>query len=548
MPVLYVSNPYYDEIIRRHSQSGDIYIPTNNDQYTSMQHHRRINHVTQAAKEKYRLLLQEHYPNATLIPDDTPPIQCTDNNIIGPITEYFVDDKNDSPTQPIITINKMHTLIAEHLSPTQYTNTNNTAPHDTVIILSQVGNYINQHMTELQQRIQNYTNTRTYSTPHIAHVDNPISPININDITHLPDHTILLGGVPDAESIPVFAPYNNDQSIYRAYGLSQDTRDKCNAIGYIHHIYTDDTGTSKNIYWFPGYVPYGSGIITAIIRTIEHIYGNQDIQHVMEHIFYEHSIDFKPLAPNNLKQLIRNKINLERRYANTIASIQNNNENNSEYTKSIQKQKTLFQEYHRLLHEKPLDPQKVAERDIHALLNIPEVDRVLVEDNTLHIYTHEIIAHPISSNDEDDDENYEDNRYKPIRIGHMRISIILGENERIESFADNIIAIHNLDRNPYYYEGGTEYGHAPHLRPRPCWGNAEEGLNTLYKNNHYPELVMYIIQYLQTYNTSDSWGEDGIYWPKIQDWNEYIEPIIQQRKNTPQTHPHTHEEIGRAHV
>lgn len=324
----------------------------------------------------------------------------------------------------------------------------------------------------------------------------------------LPPHCIIIGGIdapvphPQAANTPHLDPEE-----YRAFMLNQNMRSRMNPIGYI----TRESSTpDAPLYWFAGYVPNAIGTYVAILRTIAVIHGvhPEDAAQHPQYAWLNNTPETLPYNNETIKIIheIEQKTNENHRQKHMIDQqeerIQQHQRKYTEHLKKLTKLQQIEQN----------DDQSDVINALQMLRDYPLIDRIIVKDGKIVVYTHGINAQSAGS------RRREPQNPRKIHLGRFRICINLNSNAAVVSHDSSTIQIVNMDQCALPYADEYESvrnAHAPHLRSSPCFGNVEESVRTLHQDRMYPELILTILNYLQYYNPDDSWGKTNACWPTI---------------------------------
>jgi len=147
-----------------------------------------------------------------------------------------------------------------------------------------------------------------------------------------------------------------------------------------------------------------------------------------------------------------------------------------------------------LCNDGGLDVETVVAQALEKLSDMEKVEKFeLTERGELVVFTNHIFCKPR--------ETDRDIRH----IGKFKITIVINKK-----YSNTTIKYYNLTRKL----SGYHSPHVPH-HGAPCWGEATRMLKSLYESFMIPELVVVLIQFVESVNLEDAWGKRIWDWPKV---------------------------------
>ncbi len=132
---------------------------------------------------------------------------------------------------------------------------------------------------------------------------------------------------------------------------------------------------------------------------------------------------------------------------------------------------------------------EVYKKEFEKLLQVPHIRGITIREGKISVFTDRIyISHG--------GEVYD--------IGNFRIDVYTDGSE-------GGLRFYNLTHQ------GPEGYHHPHVDSsgKPCLGNIQETIATLIGSYQFSVVIMLALQYLESVNTDDSWGERISQWPTV---------------------------------
>lgn len=343
-----------------------------------------------------------------------------------------------------------------------------------------------------------------YAMPHIVNHDTNTE-LSTDEKEALPANSIIFGGKFDNEDPVYIKPIHSTR--YRGYGLSNAARAAQHPIGFIPVQHTNQHGEEKTLYWFAGIVPANAGTMLAIARTIAHIAEHPDPMSItIERLYPE--VEYIPAEIEFLIQQQENQLSQK-----SLITTQKTRNEQQNVQKEAEYDKT-WKAYQLLKRSEDNTNIAQAKLDITNMMSIDGVEHIDIDErtNTLYVYTKELTARATG-------RQSSGRNWKEINVGHFAIALKLGKKQpEIRSFQEGTIRVRNMSRMIIPPRSGqmSREIQAPHIRPFPCWGNIDSTLSQLYAQRAYPEIIMMIIMYLQSYNETDGWGQGATCWPSAE--------------------------------